>query len=67
MRHSKENRFETRLNFTNILSVVFMFYVDPESVKKIDKLTIFFTLLESARIKADRRMLMKLSPRPNLI
>jgi len=36
--------------------------VDPKSVKKIDNLTVFFTLLRSASVKAVRRMLMKLSP-----
>jgi len=36
--------------------------VDPESVKKIENLTVFFTLLGSVGVKAVRRMLMKLSP-----
>ncbi len=36
--------------------------VDPKSVKKIDNLTVFFTLLGSVSVKAVRRMLMKLSP-----
>ncbi len=36
--------------------------VDPERVKKIDILTVFFTLLGSASVKAVRRTLMKLSP-----
>jgi len=48
-------------NFTNVLCVAFTL-VDPESIKKIDKLTVFFTLLGSASVKAVRRTLMKLSP-----
>jgi hypothetical protein len=35
--------------------------LDPESIKKIDNLTVFFTLLVSAHVKALRRTLMKLS------
>jgi len=41
-------------------------YVDPRSVKKIDNLTVFFTLLGSASVKAVRRMLMKLKKIDNL-
>jgi len=48
------------VNFTNILHAAFML-VDPERVKKIDNLTVFFTLLGSSRVKAVPRMLMKLS------
>ncbi len=48
------------VNFTNVLQAAFML-IDPESIKKIDNLTVFFTLLGSARVKAVRRMLMKLS------
>jgi len=36
--------------------------VDPERIKKIENLTVFFTLLGSARVKAVHRTLMKLSP-----
>jgi len=56
----------TGVNFTNVLCEAFML-VDPESVKKIDNLTVFFTLLESASVKAVYRMLMKLSPGVNFI
>ncbi len=49
------------VNFINILRTAFPL-VDPKSVKKIDNLTVFFTLLGSARLKAVRRTLMKLSP-----
>jgi len=35
--------------------------IDPESVKKIDNLTVFLNVLGSARVKAARRTLMKLS------
>ncbi len=48
------------LNFINILCTAFTF-VDPESVKKIENLTVFFTLLGSAHVKAVHRTLMKLS------
>jgi len=41
------------VNFTNILSADFLL-VGPKSVKKIDNLTVFFTLLGSARVKAER-------------
>jgi len=41
--------------------------VDPKRVKKIDHLTVFFMLLRSLRVKAVRRMLMKLSPGVNFI
>ncbi len=49
------------VNFTNILRTAFTL-ADPKSVKMIDNLTVFFTLLGSASVKAVRRMLMKLSP-----
>jgi len=34
----------------------------PKSTKKIDNVTVYFALLESARLKAAHRMLMKLTP-----
>jgi hypothetical protein len=49
------------VNFINILRTAFML-IDPKSIKKIDNLTDFFTLLGSARLKAVRRTLIKLSP-----
>ncbi len=49
------------VNFTNILCAAFTL-VDPESIKKIDNLTVFFTLQGSACVKAVRRTLMNLSP-----
>ena len=49
------------VNFTNILLEAFKL-VDPESVKKIDNLTVFFTLLGSASVKAVCKTLKKLSP-----
>jgi len=48
------------VNFTNILRAAFTL-IDPKRVKKIDNLTVFFTLLRSARVKAVCRTLMKLS------
>jgi hypothetical protein len=39
------------VNFINILRTAFT-YVDPKRVKKIDNLTVFFTLLRSAWVKA---------------
>ncbi len=56
----------TGVNFINILRAAFM-HADPESVKKIDNLTVFFTLLGSARVKVVCRMLIKLSPGVNFI
>jgi len=53
--------YRSSVNFTNILRAAFTL-ADPESVKKIDNLTVFSTLLGSARVKAVRRTLMKLSP-----
>jgi len=49
------------VNFTNVLHAAFTL-VDPEIVKKIDNLTVFFTLPGSAHLKALRRMLIKLNP-----
>jgi len=49
------------VNFINIQRTAFML-VDPKSVKNIDNLTVFFTLLGSASVKSVCRMLMKLSP-----
>jgi len=51
------------VNFTNILWPAFAL-ADPESTKKIDNLTVFFTLLGSESPKAVPRTLMKLSPDP---
>ncbi len=39
-------RGEAGVNFTNVLSAAFTL-VDPKSVKMIDNLTVFFTLLGS--------------------
>jgi hypothetical protein len=41
--------------------------VDPKSVKKIDKLTVFFMLLESVQVKGVHGTLMKWSPGVNFI
>jgi len=49
------------VNFINILLATLML-VDPERVKKIENLTIFFMLLGSASVKAVCRRLMKLCP-----
>jgi len=49
------------LNFINVLCTAFTL-ADPKSVKKTVKLSIFFTLLGSASVKAAHRMLMQLSP-----
>jgi len=49
------------VDFINVLRTAFTL-VDPKSVKKIGNLTVFFTLLGSASVKAVRRTLMKLSP-----
>jgi len=49
------------VNFINVLHTAFML-ADPKSVKKIDNLTVFFTLLGSTSAKAVRRTLMKLIP-----
>ncbi len=42
------------VNFINIQRTAFTL-VDPKSVKKIDNLTVFFTLLGSASVKAVHR------------
>ncbi len=52
------------VNFTNILLAAFML-VDPKSIKKIYNLTVIFTHLGSACLKAAHKMLMKLSPGVN--
>jgi hypothetical protein len=49
------------VNFIIVLRTAFTL-IDPKSVKKIDKLTAFFTLLGSAHVKAVSRMLVKLTP-----
>jgi len=54
------------VNFTNILHAAFRL-VDLENVKKIDNLTVFFTLLGSACVKAVRRTFMKFSLGVNII
>jgi hypothetical protein len=46
--------------FTNVLLAAFT-PADPESAKKTNNLTVFFTLLGSARVKAAQRALMKLT------
>jgi hypothetical protein len=48
------------VNFTNVLRTAFTL-VDLKSVKKIENLTVFFTLLGSAHVKAARRPLVKFS------
>jgi len=48
------------VNFIKVLHTAFAL-VDPESVKKIAKLTVFFTLLGSAGVKGVHRALMKSS------
>ena len=48
------------VNFTNVLQAAFT-RADPKSAKKTVKLSCFFALLGSARVKAARRMLVKLS------
>jgi len=71
--HYIPNRFFTfftstasGVNFTNVLRAAFTL-IDPESVKKIDNLTEFFTLLGYACVKAVCRTLMKLSLGVNFI
>jgi hypothetical protein len=61
---SNVDEIDTWFNFINILSTDFTL-VDPECVKKIDNLTVFFMLLGSVQIKAVRRILMKLTPGVN--
>jgi len=47
-------------NFINVLWAAFT-HADPESIKKTDNLTIYFTLSESACTKPAHRTLMKLT------
>ena len=49
------------VNFTNVLQASFM-RADPKSATKLINLTVFFALLGSARLKATRRLLVKLTP-----
>jgi hypothetical protein len=49
------------LNFINILCTAFT-PADPKSVKRIDDLTVFFTLSGSTGVKAEQRKLVKLTP-----
>jgi len=49
------------VNFTNILRTSFT-HADPKSGKMTVKSSVLFTLLGSARIKALRKMFVKLSP-----
>ena len=49
------------LNFINVLRTAFTL-VDPKSIKKIDDLTVFYTLLGSTGVKAVHRTLMKSTP-----
>ena len=51
-------------NFTNVLRAAFM-CVDPKSELKLLNLTIFFAILGSARVKAARRTMVKLTPSGN--
>jgi len=37
-------------------------HTDPESAKKSDSLTVFFALLGSSQVRADRKMLRKSTP-----
>ena len=53
--------FRPGVNFINVLRAAFT-HADPESAKKTVKSSSFFALLGSARVKAARRMLMKLNP-----
>jgi len=48
------------VNFTNILRAAFT-RADPKNAKKLFNLTVFFALLGSSRVKAARRMLVKLN------
>jgi len=54
-------RVKPGVNFINVLRTAFML-VDSKSAKKIDNLTVFFTLLGPACIKAVHRTLVKLTP-----
>ena len=57
VRHSQSSG----VNFTNVLRAAFAL-VDPKSAKKAVKLSSFFALLGSSRVKAARRTLVKLTP-----
>jgi len=57
----KRKRQRDGVNFTNILLAAFTL-IDPESVKKIDNLTVFLMLLGSTRVKAASKTLVKLNP-----
>ena len=59
---NKDNYIGTGVNFTNILRAAFT-RADPKSAIKLLILTVFFALLGSVRIKAARRMLVKLRPK----
>jgi hypothetical protein len=50
-----------RVHFIYILQAAFI-PTDPESTKKTNNWTVFFVLLVSVRVKAARRMFMKLTP-----
>jgi len=55
------------VNFTHVLRAAFT-RADPKSAIKLLNLTVFFALLGSARVKAARRTLVKLTPGlPHLI
>ncbi len=55
------------LNFINILGTAFTL-ADPESVKRyLYDLAVLFTLLRSTSVKAEHKMLMKLTPGLNFI
>jgi hypothetical protein len=47
--HKTLMKLRSGVNFINVLRAAFTL-VDPESIKKIENLTVFFTLLESAHI-----------------
>ncbi len=49
-------KFTLGVNFINILQADFT-RADPKSAKKIDNLTVFFTLLGSTSIKAEPKLL----------
>jgi len=51
----------SRINFINILRAA-LAHTDPESAKNTVKPLVFFALLESGRVIASHKMLMKLKP-----
>ncbi len=55
--------YKAGVNFTNIFTLSF-YARRSQKHKKTDDLTVFFTLLGPASIKAIHRTLMKLSPGP---